>query len=304
VQNPIYEVQGVNPNRYVDVLNLLLRVTSLKLEDAAISTSEAEELVNESQSIGDYLTKVQNLVVSRYDLGDLGSQLPLVYVVFSSNIDTNSICRLLRRGSLFLVDPDRLLQFSRANVADDWRKRGKSNPRQGLAFITSLLEVRVLNISSSAVVNACAFGNDQDLKDIVRVHYPNPISSNARTLVTSSSLVRALNGQEDVGNISSNPAVAVQLAYSAIQKMTNEKHRQINESIIKVIQQQIGLDLGTVNMEHNPLLGQGLRVDAWLQRKDRPEALEFTHQNNLGEAGMSSYLLNKIDDYARDYGLI
>ena len=306
VQNPIHEVQGVDPNRYVDVLNLLLRVTSLKLEDAAISNLEAEQLVNQSQNVGDYLAKIQNLVVSRYDIGDLGSQLPLVYIVFSSNLDTNSICRLLRRGSLFLVDPDRLLQFSRANVAEDWKDRGKANPRKGLAFITSLLEVRVLNISSSALVNACAFGNDQQLKEIVRQYYPNPISSNATTLVRSSSLVRALTGQEDVGNISSNPTSAVQTAYNAIQELTNQKHRQINESIIKVVQEQIGIDLGKVEFEHRPLTGrgQGLRADVWLQRSDRPEAIEFTHQSGLSEARMSSYLLYKIQDYARDYGLI
>ncbi len=233
VASPIYEVEGIGKDRYFDALNLLLRVSSLRLEDAAISNDEAESLVSESTNIGEYLSKVQRLVVSRYDLGELGAQLPLLYVVFSSNVDTNSICRLLRRGNLFLVDPDRLLQFSRANVADDWSARGKANPRKGLPFITSLFEVRVLNVSSSAVVNACAFGDDTELRELVRSSYPNPVSSNAATLVRSSSLVRALSGQEDVGSISSNPTAAIQKAYGAIQNVTNRKHRQINESIIK-----------------------------------------------------------------------
>ena len=304
VSSPIHEVRGLSRERYFDVLSLLLRATSLKLEDAAVSENEARELVNESENLGNYLSKVQSLVVSRYDIGDLGTQLPIVYVVFSSADDSTPSCRLLRRGNRFLVDPDRLLQLSRANVADDWRERGKRNPRNGLPFIVSLFEVRVLNISSSAVVNACAFSDDAELQQIVRQHYPSPVKSNAGNSLKNSSLVRALQEIEDVGITTSNPTPAIQKAYSAIQSLTNKKHKQINESIIKVITQQLNINLGPVEMEYQPLTGCGLTADVWFQRSNRPESIEFTHQGKASEAVISTYLLNKIQDYARDYNLI
>ena len=301
---PIHEVQGVEKERYFDVLNLLLRATSLKLEDAAVSEDEALSLVNSSVSIGDYLSRIQGLVVSRYDLGELGVTLPIVYVIFSSSNDSTPSCRLIRRGDRFLVDSDRLLQLSRANVADDWRSRGKLNPRNGLPFIVSLFEVRVLNISSSAVVNACAFSDDEELQQIVRKHYPNPVKSNAANTLRNSSLVRALQGLEDVGLTTSNSSDAIQNAYRDIQAITNRKHRQINAAIVKVLTQQLSLDLGSVSTEYQPISDKGLTVDVWIERSIRPEALEFTHQNKASEAVLSSYLLNKIQDYSRDYNLI
>jgi hypothetical protein len=301
---PVHEVQGIGKERYFDVLNLLLRATSLKLEDAAVSEDEALKLVNPSISIGDYLSRIQSLVVSRYDLGELGAKLPIVYVVFSSSNDLTPSCRLIRRGDRFLVDSDRLLQLSRANVADDWRSRGNLNPRNGLPFIVSLFEVRVLNISSSAVVNACAFSDDEELQQVVRKHYPNPVKSNAANTLRNSSLVRALQGLEDVGLTTSNSSNAIQDAYISIQALTNRKHRQINEAIIKVITQQQGVNLGSITTEYQPISDKGLTVDVWIERGNRPEALEFTHQSKASEAVLSSYLLNKIQDYARDYNLI
>jgi hypothetical protein len=196
------------------------------------------------------------------------------------------------------------LQLSRANVADDWRSRGNLNPRNGLPFIVSLFEVRVLNISSSAVVNACAFSDDEELQQVVRKHYPNPVKSNAANTLRNSSLVRALQGLEDVGLTTSNSSNAIQDAYISIQALTNRKHRQINEAIIKVITQQQGVNLGSITTEYQPISDKGLTVDVWIERGNRPEALEFTHQSKASEAVLSSYLLNKIQDYARDYNLI
>lgn len=304
VSSPIHEIRGVSKNRYFDVLNLLLRATALKLEDAAISNEEARSLVDDSDNIGEYLTQVQSLVVARYDLGELGTKLPVLYIVFSANEDTTSICRQLRRGIRYLADSDRLIQFSRANVAEDWKERGRRNPRKGLSFITSLFELRVLNVSSSSVVNACAFGDDAYLRQLVRQHYPNPVSSNAATLLKGSSLVRALTGQEDVASTTSNPSAQIKRAYQAIQNVTNLKHRQINESIMKVITNQLGINLGEVRAEYQPIPDKGLTADIWIRRNDRPEAIEFTHQSRASEAVLSSYLLYKLQDYARDYGLL
>jgi hypothetical protein len=57
-------------------------------------------------------------------------------------------------------------------------------------------------------------------------------------------------------------------------------------------------------LEYNPVIGKELRADVWLERPDRPETLEFTHRADVTEAVVSSYILTKLQDYARDYGLI
>jgi hypothetical protein len=164
----IHEVVGLPKSRYLDALQLLLSASGTRLEDAAVTCAEVEALIPNAESIGDFMRSVHDLVVQRYDIGDLGTRLPRVSIVVTSNGDSSDACRMLRRGSKYLADPERLLQFSRANVADDWRKYGKRNARHGLPFIASLFEVRLLNLTGSMVVNACAFSPDQRLRDAVR----------------------------------------------------------------------------------------------------------------------------------------
>lgn len=306
--SPIHVLVGLAKERYFDALQLLLNATDTRLEDAAISEEEARNLVESAQRVGEYLRQVQQLVVSRYDLGEIGSKLPRLMIAITSNDDTYAACRLLRRGTRFMVDPDKLLQFSRANVADDWRRRPQANPRTGLAFISALFEVQLVNVSSSAVVNSCAVGPDEELRRIVRSHYPAPVSSNAGNSLRNSALSRALRDEEDVGVAAPNPSVAVRDAYSAIQGLTNRKHRQINESIVAVLRDQVHIAVPSLDFEHEPFPRSDLelRADVWFEPNGRARALEFTHRRDgdATSAVIASYVLGKIQDYARDFGLL
>jgi energy-coupling factor transporter ATP-binding protein EcfA2 len=301
-----YDVSGIPSTQYYDALSLILSVTATRLEDAAITRDEVENLCSKATSIGDYLRLVHDLVVSRYDLGEIGTHLPRINIVVSSNGDSSEACRMLRRGSKYLADPERLLQFSRANVADDWRKYGKRNAKHGLPFVTSLFEVRLLNLTGSMVVNACAFSPDRELFRAVRRHYPNPVKSNAANTMKKSSLIRSLMDQEDVGPSGASSRAQVSQAYNEVQKLSKEKHRVINEAIVDVITGQLDIALPELCFEYEPHGHEHLRVDCWFQRGDRPETLEFTHRKveELSPATISSYTLGKLMDYARDYGLI
>lgn len=302
----IHEVAGLPKSRYFDALQLLLSATGTRLEDAAVTRQEAENLVPTADSIGDFMRAVHDLVVQRYDIGDLGTRLPRVSVIVTSNGDSSDACRMLRRGSKYLADPERLLQFSRANVADDWRTSAQRNARHGLPFIASLFEVRLLNLTGSMVVNACAFSPDQRLRDAVRQHYPNPVKSNAANTMESSSLVRSLTDKEDVGPAGGAASAEVTKAYPAVQALSKEAHKAINEAIVKVLTDQLSLSLPDLRFEFQPHQHESLQVDCWFARGDRPETLEFTHRqaDQLTPAGISSYTLGKLRDYARDYGLL
>lgn len=302
----IHEVVGLPQERYMDALQLLLSATGTRLEDAAVTKQEAEDLVPKAESIGDFMRSIHDLVVQRYDIGELGTRLPRVSVVVTSNGDSSDACRMLRRGSKYLADPERLLQFSRANVADDWRKYGKRNARHGLPFIASLFEVRLLNLTGSMVVNACAFSPDTRLREAVRAHYPSPVKSNAANTMKSSSLLRSLTELEDVGPAGGTASAEVAQAYAAVQALSKGAHKAINQAIISVLTDQLGIDLPKLKFEFQPHQHEALQVDTWFVRGERPETLEFTHRQaeELTPAGVSSYVLGKLRDYARDYGLL
>lgn len=306
ISKPILNVTGLTSERYMDALNLLLKVKGYRLDDAAVTHAEAEAEVEESRSIGDFLERIGNLVSSRYDIGGLGIKLPKVYIVVTSSGDSTTACRYLRRGSKYLADPDRLLQVSKANVKDDWVRLGQEDVRKSFSFIASLFEVRIVNLSSSSLVNACAFSEDEELKETCRAKYPNPIKANIKNTLERSSLVRALNGEEDVGT--SSPAISdkVKNAYEDLQKLSKTHHRKINETLLNALREEVGLSLPGLDFEVSPVPEEGLRVDAWLKRGERPETLEFTHRKatELSAPAIASYVLSKMYDYARDYGLI
>ncbi len=196
--------------------------------------------------------------------------------------------------------------MSRANIAEDWRKRGIQDSRKSLAFVASLLEVRLTNLSASAVVNACAFAEDEELRQIVRASYPKPFKSNAANSMRTMSLYRALAGADDVAPARPAASKEIQAAYKALQALTNKKHKQINQAIVRVLSDQLDLAMPGLEYEYCPFTNKDLRVDAWFERAERPEALEFTHQRptEAGEASIASYVLTKVQDYARDYQLI
>lgn len=303
---PIYTVQGLDKTKYYDVLTLILRASSMTLEDAAVSQGEAREVASRAISIGDYLERIQSLVVARYDVGALGTLLPKLTICITSDGDTSDICRQLRRGSGYLLDPDRVLQFSRSNVAEDWKRDAGLSARKSLAFVSSLFEVKLVNLSGSAVANACAFCEDSELQRTVRSKYPHPVSSNATNLIKASSLVRALMGTSDVGKSATTSSAQVVDAYRAIQALSKTKHKEINKAILRVIVDKAGHDLPDLEFEKQPLTGKGLTADVWFKRGDRPETIEFTHREEkmATEAVLSTYLLGKVRDYARDYGLL
>lgn len=306
VDEKLLRVEGLPKERFFDALQLILSTMAVRLDDAALSVAEVQDLADECDTVGAYLEKVNVLVASRYDISAIGTKLPKLYIAITSTADTTPSCRILRRGSQFFIDPDRLLQVSRANIADDWRRRASSDARKSLSFISSLLEVKLVNVSASAVVNACAFGNDQELARLVRNHYPKPIKTNAANSMRTMSLYRALKGEDDVSPTRTSSSKEIQDAYRDIQQITNRKHKEINKAIVKVLTDQLDIRMPGLLFEHAPLPEKGLRTDVWFERGERPETIELTHQKptEAGEASIASYVLNKVQDYARDYQLI
>jgi hypothetical protein len=132
------------------------------------------------------------------------------------------------------------------------------------------------------------------------------VKTNAANTIKTSSLVRSLTEQEDVGPAGGAASPEVAKAYLAIQKLSKEAHQPINRAIVAVLTEQLSIDLPELKFEYQPHTHEALQVDCWFERTDRPETLEFTHRqaDELTPAAISSYALGKIRDYARDYGLL
>jgi len=101
----ILRVTGLPQERFFDALQLILATLSLRLDDAAVSVDEAQDLVDRCTTVGEYLEEVHRLVTSRYDVSGLGTKLPRLYVSITSSADTTPSCRLLRRATSSLSIP-------------------------------------------------------------------------------------------------------------------------------------------------------------------------------------------------------
>lgn len=311
IKKKIYPVAGLEPSEWFNALNLLLKTTSVSLADAAVGQEEAEALVSNFDRIGDFLAGIRELIESKYDLGEIGASLPKLTIAVSSLRDLRTMCRLLQRTQGYLADPDRVLRNCRANVKDDWDRSARANPKHGFHFIASVLNLRITHVSASAVVNACAQSADPELAALAKTHYPQAQSANVANSMRSTSLARALAGEEDTGTGYATPSKPIHAAYTAIQAHSQDSrwHRAINEAIVAALQQpRVGIQLPDLEFEFRPLVAQApereLRADAWFTSGDRPEAIEFTHILDASEAKIAGYVLTKALAYARDYGLL
>jgi hypothetical protein len=120
----------------------------------------------------------------------------------------------------------------------------------------------------------------------------------------NSALRRALDGQADVGPGTPLATAQISKAYAEIQAMSKAKHRAINEAIVGVLTGALHVDLPGLSFEHCPFTDRGLQMDVHFKRGERPETLEFTYRADASGAIIATYVLTKLQDYARDYRLI
>lgn len=298
----IQKMVGLRKEQYPQVLEKLLQVANWQLEDAAIDHKEAEALISESASIGEYLEKLHSLIVARFDVEGMGVRFPeLIIVVGSDDLKLRETCRSLRRADSFYVEASRLLMYTkRSNVAEWWANRA-TDLKSALPHVIALLNVQLVSASASTVVHSVLRFGVPDLKALVQGVRED--KGNARKIMKASELFRLCQGGgTDYRDFGSNVSPRTLESYRRVQAVSELKHKQINDAVVSMMRDS-ELHLNGLSLE--TVLAAGLVSDAAYEGPNGKIALEF-HYKTAAESTnnkIAIYVLEKIKVYAINFGL-
>lgn len=304
---PIYNLVGIDKSNYTNVLDRIMQIGNWKLDDAAISREEVENIASLSRNVGDFLDDVQSLINERFDTSSIGVKLPeLVFVISSGSKKIREYCRNLRRADSYYLEASRLMMYTtKSNVAEWWHERGK-DMKTALPFIISLFNAQLLSLSGSSVVHSILSFGPLDMKNSITGVQAN--LGNAKRIVASSELYKYSVGSE-LDNREYGLSVKAETieAYKKIQSQSKLRHKEINMAIMQMLKAANG---GVDNIAYEVsqgISGSGLLVDVVCNRTLDGKRVNFEFHHKSEEEttnnSLSIYILRKLKEYAINFGL-
>jgi hypothetical protein len=302
--HPIYEMVGLPKDQFKKVLDRILTVANWTLNDAAIEESEVDELAGKAENIGGFLDLVQSAIAARFDTGNIGFTPPkLVFVLSSGKPEVRDVCRNLRRADSYYIEASRLMMYTkRSNVAEWWQERNKVMTT-ALPYIVALFDAQLLAISGSAVVHSVLNFGKPELVALASNVTKN--LGNGKRVMKSTELLKFSNGLEvDAREYGLTVSDDTLEAYARIQAQSKLKHKEINSSVMSLLEASEG---GFTNVEYERCRGltNGLQVDVIADRGSEQYFIELHHKadSETDYNAVSIYILEKLKEYAINFRL-
>lgn len=298
----IHNLVGLAKSQYSAVLEKILHIANWRLDDAAISATEAETLMESAHTIGAFLDDLQALVTKRFEVTGIGIEFPtLVLAVSSGDPKIREICRSLRRADSFYIEASRLLMYTKKSNAAEWWLNRATDLKSALPHVIALFNAQLVSLSASSVVHAIMQFGGPELKS--RVEDVRADRGNARRVTTSSELYKFATGQVvDSREYGSSVKEETFSSYDRIQQVSETHHKQINEAILAMAA-DAGCSFDQLTYEAN--LIHGLQTDATYAIVGGKVALEFHHKakSESNSNKLAIYVLEKLKEYAINFGL-
>jgi len=307
--NADVKLTGLDKDTWDTALEKILIQLDLAIEDFALSKENLLELINQENTIGEFLSAVGSLLSSNVtELKEIKG-LPHVVFVVSSGEEVVGESNRIRKVKTLALRAQELLSYSRKSESGKfWQERGK-NPQESLAYIISLFDARLTTVGPSVLAySALHYGNDV-LKKIVEDSNVQPHITNAKTTFKASDLYKYLTNttpNELTSSKKGKTGTTTMNAFEEIQKLSATTHKEINKSIAGLMENTLELyDKEKENFEVNAG-EQNLYTDMICSVDSQEFYLEFHHLsiNNCKAASMASYIMGKLRAYAFHYNLI
>jgi hypothetical protein len=301
--NPIYRMRGLLSTQFTSVLEGILKIANWRLEDAALSWDEVDNVTKNSTNIGEYLDKVQVAIAQRFDVNEIGFEPPhVIFALSSGKAEVREICRSVRRADSFYLEASRLLMYTtQSNVVEWWHTRN-SQPKTSLSYVISLFNAQLVSVSGSAVVHAVHNFGSEELSSLITGVTKN--LGNAQTTIKSTELYKYSTGEgADKNTYGKPPKDETVSSYYKIQEKSKQKHKEINIAIMRLIEKAEG---GFTNTKYESFEGglkKGLLVDVVTEINYSPCFIEFHHKSEAetNENKITIYILKKLKEYAINY---
>jgi hypothetical protein len=121
--DPIYRFSGPLKEKYIEIANNTISLLNQgeNIHDLGISSIRAEQLLDESKTIGFFLAKIRkDLLANQREIGKLAKKEKCrVWVVVLAGNDPDGDIDGITRGTMYSADIDRMLSVTNANIVQD-----------------------------------------------------------------------------------------------------------------------------------------------------------------------------------------
>lgn len=309
-EDAVFSIAGPDRSQWVEAVGLVLDQLGSNWDEFGINESTASEIVDDYSTLGDFLTAINLIRVEQEDFYDDAAGLPEVVFVVSSHSQVVGDVARLRNPATYRLRTDELIGSARQSAAGKfWIARG-ANQKTNLAWVSSLLQVKLVALTPSTVAHACGLDSKPDsrLRDAIVPLDFKPNRGTGKTAFKTTDLARFVAGEPVPEVLSTNkgktkePTVE---AYDEVQKLSSRQHRDINEAILKFTASASGA-FEAEDVQYEIPLGDDAIVDAIVPIGDRRFHMEFHHVSgkHCSPNTIAKYIMGKLKVYAIQYNLI
>lgn len=306
----VFSIDGPAKSQWVEAVSLILDQLGSSWDEFGVNETSATEMAPQYPTLGEFFTAINKVRVDQESFAENVTGLPEVVFVVSSHSQVVGHVARLRNPQTYRIRTDEVVQSARASEPGKfWKARGAAQ-KQNLAWVSSLLQVKLVSLTPSTVAHACALEAKPGsaLRTAVDATKFKGSRSAGPNAYIKTDLARFLAGQPVPEVLSTNKGKISERtlkAFDAIQQCSSRHHRTINESILTLASEASGL-FSPWDVEYETPLGGDAIVDAIVPAGNRRLHLEFHHLSaaNCSPNKIASYMMKKIRVYATQYNLI
>lgn len=306
----IFAITGPAKDQWIEAVGLALDQLGSSWDEFGINEASASEMLPDHDTLGEFLTAINQVRVDQEDFAENVTGLPEVVFVISSHSEVVGHVARLRNPESYRLRTDEIISSARQSEPGKfWKERGATQ-RSNLAWVSSLLQVKLVALTPSTIANACGVSS-KPLSRLAQTLEPLEFKANASTGLNAfktTDLARFLDDKPVPEVLASNKGQTSEstlTAYDAIQALSRFQHRAINEAVLtSVAKWSSKFEASDVKYEV-PLGGDAI-VDAIVPAGDRRLYLEFNHvsQKQISPNVIAKYIMKKLRVYATQYNLI
>lgn len=306
----VFAIQGPSRDQWIEAAALMFDQLNSSWDEFGVNESSAAEIAKTQPTLGDFLTAINQIRVAQDDAAENVTGLPQVVFVVSSHSQVVGHVARLRNPRTYRIRSDEVMQSAKKQeVGKFWQARGAAQ-QQNLAWVSSLLQAKLLSLTPSTIAHACALFCDAESrvrKAVEGTGFRGNIGG-GKNAYRKTDLGRFMAGEpvpevldSSKGRTSDNTLAA----YDAVQSLSSRCHLEINRAILHLAGEASGLfDIDEVQFERP--LGADAIVDAIVPTKDRRVHLEFHHlsKKECSPNTIATYMMKKLRIYSYQYNLI
>jgi DNA (cytosine-5)-methyltransferase 1 len=273
------------------------------LVDFGLSESDVSAAVAANATVGDFLSDVRDAAISKQSTitSLVKREQPKVWVVVVAGNEPASDVAGLTRGNLALVDMDRMMSATEANVV----KSLKKTPEK-LGVLATVLDAKIMHLPVLAATSAVRAFADEPLAAKLKAQdfaLSGSDKDDAIARIKSSEVGTIIAfGTQSVLARGKKPGSKSRESFEKVATVASKDDAAVNRAIGRALV-EAGL-IASFRVEES-LEGQtNLRSDLFVSGDFGEARLEMMWRTKTGRADIANYTLKKLEAYGKNIGVL